>query len=71
MPCFSVATALTLLEWRDANRPLLQRLAREAPGTYNHSLVLGTMAEAACDAIGGDGLLAHGEKKRAAKVAAE
>lgn len=56
---FSVATALTLLEWRDANRPLLQRLAREAPGTYNHSLVLGTMAEAACDAIGGNGLLAH------------
>jgi len=56
---FSVATALTLLEWRDANRPLLQRLAREAPGTYNHSLVLGTMAEAACEVIGADGLLAH------------
>lgn len=47
------------MEWRDANRPLLQRLAREAPGTYNHSLVLGTMAEAACEAIGANGLLAH------------
>lgn len=56
---FRVATALTLLEYRDANRPLLQRLAREAPGTYNHSLVLGTMAEAACKAINADGLLAH------------
>ncbi len=56
---FKVATALTLLEYRDANRPLLQRLAREAPGTYNHSLVLGTMAEAACEAIGANGLLAH------------
>ncbi|MCB9849949.1 MAG: HDIG domain-containing protein [Phycisphaerales bacterium] len=56
---FRVATALTLLEYRDANRPLLQSLAREAPGTYNHSLVLGTMAEAACKAIGADGLLAH------------
>jgi putative nucleotidyltransferase with HDIG domain len=56
---FRVATALTLLEYRDANRPLLQRLAHEAPGTYNHSLVLGTMAESACKAIGADGLLAH------------
>jgi hypothetical protein len=56
---FRVATALTLLEYRDANRPLLQRLAREAPGTYNHALVLGTMSEAACKAIGADGLLAH------------
>ena len=56
---FGVATSLTLLEYRAANRPLLQRLAREAPGTYNHSLVLGTMCEAACEAIGADGLLAH------------
>jgi len=56
---FRVATALTLLEYRDANRPLLQRLAREAPGTFNHSLVLGTIAEKACEAIGADGLLAH------------
>ncbi len=56
---FKIATALTLLEWRDPTRPLLQRLAREAPGTYNHSLVLGTMAEAACEAIGANGLLAQ------------
>jgi putative nucleotidyltransferase with HDIG domain len=56
---FKVATALTLLEYRDVNKPLVQRLAREAPGTYNHSLVLGTMAEAACEAIGANGLLAH------------
>ncbi len=56
---FRVATALTLLEYRDANRILLQRLAREAPGTYNHSLVLGTMAEAACSQIDANGLLAH------------
>ena len=56
---FRVATSLTLLEYRDANRLLLQRLAREAPGTYNHSLVLGTMAEAACNQIDANGLLAH------------
>jgi len=56
---FRNATALTLLEWRDPTRKLLQLLAREAPGTYNHSLVLGTMAEAACERIGANGLLAQ------------
>ena len=54
---FRIATSLTLLEWSSADKPLLQRLAREAPGTYNHSLVLGTMAEAACETIGVNGLL--------------
>ncbi len=56
---FGVATSLTLLEWRDPTRPLLQLLARECPGTYNHSLVLGTLAEAACERIGANGLLAQ------------
>lgn len=56
---FRVATSLTLLEYRDANRPLLRRLAHEAPGTFNHSLVIGNIAESACNAIGADGLLAH------------
>ncbi len=56
---FGVATSLTLLEWCDASRPLLRRLAQEAPGTYNHSLMLGTLAEAAADAIGANGLLAR------------
>jgi len=54
---FRIATSMTLLEWCDANRPLLKRLAQEAPGTYNHSLVIGSMAEAAADAIGANGLL--------------
>jgi len=56
---FRIATSLTLLEWRDPTRPLLQLLARETPGTYNHSLVLGTLAEAACERIGANGLLAQ------------
>ncbi len=56
---FGVATSLTLLEWRDPTKPLLHLLAREAPGTYNHSLVLGTLAEAACERIGANGLLAQ------------
>ena len=56
---FGIVTSLTLLEWRDPTRPLLQRLAQEAPGTYAHSLTLGTLADAACRAIGADGLLAQ------------
>lgn len=54
---FRVATSMTLLEWCDANRPLLKRLAMEAPGTYNHSLQIGTIAEMAAEAIGANGLL--------------
>jgi len=56
---FHVATSLTLLEWCDASRPLLKRLAMEAPGTYNHSLQLGALCEAAAEAIGAGGLLAR------------
>ncbi|MCJ7542992.1 MAG: HDIG domain-containing protein, partial [Phycisphaerae bacterium] len=56
---FGVATSLTLLEWCDASQPLLKRLATEAPGTYNHSLQLGTMCEAAAESIGARGLLAR------------
>lgn len=56
---FGVATSMTLLEWCDANKPLLKRLALEAPGTYNHSLLLGVMCEAAAETIGANGLLAR------------
>ncbi|HUS91493.1 MAG TPA: HDIG domain-containing protein [Phycisphaerae bacterium] len=54
-----VATSLTLLEWCDASRPLLRRLAMEAPGTYNHSLQLGAMCESAAEAVKAGGLLAR------------
>ncbi|MEE9405278.1 MAG: HDIG domain-containing metalloprotein [Algisphaera sp.] len=56
-PVFRVTTAMTLRELNDASHPLLQRLAQEAPGTYQHSLRIADMAEAAADAIGADGLL--------------
>jgi putative nucleotidyltransferase with HDIG domain len=56
---FHIATSMTLLEWCDASRPLLKRLAMECPGTYNHSLQLGTMGEAAAEAVGARGLLAR------------
>lgn len=54
---FQVTTAMTLKELNDASHPLLQRLAQEAPGTYQHSLRIADMAEAAADSIGADGLL--------------
>ncbi len=56
---FRFSTGMTLLEWCDASKPLLRLLAAEAPGTYNHSIMVGALAEAACDAIGANGLLAR------------
>lgn len=54
---FKVTTQLTLKELNDASLPLLRRLAQEAPGTYQHSLRIADMAEAAATAIGSDALL--------------
>ena len=54
---FKVTTAMTLKDLNDASRPLLQRLAQEASGTYQHSLRIADMAESAAEAIGADGLL--------------
>jgi putative nucleotidyltransferase with HDIG domain len=56
---FGVTTHLTLLELSDPNKPLLKRLAMEAPGTYAHSIVVGNLAEAAAEAIGADPLYAR------------
>jgi len=54
-----ITTDLTLLELSDPTRPLLRRLAIEAPGTYAHSIAMANLCEAACSAIGADGLLAR------------
>lgn len=54
---FRVTTAMTLKDLNDASHPLLRRLAQEAPGTYQHSLRIADMAEAAADTIGADALL--------------
>ncbi len=56
---FSVVTDIRLLELSNQNLPLLRNLALEAPGTYQHSLMLGHLAEAAAEAIGADSLLAR------------
>ncbi len=54
---FRIATSMTLLDYSDANQPLLKRLAMEAPGTYSHSLLIGSIAETAAESIGRNGLL--------------
>jgi len=48
---------IRLLELSNLNNPLLRKLAVQAPGTYNHSVIVGTLAEAAAQAVGGNSLL--------------
>jgi putative nucleotidyltransferase with HDIG domain len=54
-----ITTDVTLLELSDPTHPLLRRLATETPGTYAHSIVMANLCEAACNAIGANGLLAR------------
>ena len=54
-----ITTDVTLLELSDPTHPLLRRLATEAPGTYAHSVAMANLCEAACAAIGANGLLAR------------
>lgn len=53
---FKIMTEVTLMEYMDPNNDLLRRLSIEAPGTYQHSIVVGNLAEAAALAIGANGL---------------
>ena len=54
---FGVLTDLSLLEFGDVAHPLLQELVRRAPSTYNHSITVGSIAEAAAESIHARGLL--------------
>ncbi len=54
---FDVTTDLTLLELSDTNRPLLKEMGLRSPGTFNHSLQVANLAEAAAAAIGANALL--------------
>ncbi|OGW96427.1 MAG: hypothetical protein A2Z81_00170 [Omnitrophica WOR_2 bacterium GWA2_45_18] len=56
---FGVLTNFSLLELSDFNQPLLKRMVLEAPGSYQHSLVVSNLSEAAADAIGANALLAR------------
>jgi putative nucleotidyltransferase with HDIG domain len=56
---FHVTTGMTLIELRDPKQPLLRQLQQLAPGTYNHSLTVASIAEAAADSIKADSLLTY------------
>jgi putative nucleotidyltransferase with HDIG domain len=56
---FNLNTPLRLLELANPAQPLLKKLLQVAPGTYNHSILMGNLAEAAAESIGADPLLAR------------
>jgi len=56
---FNITTDLTLLELTDLNRPLLKELSKNAPGTFSHSISMGTLAETTAEAIGANPILAR------------
>ena len=55
---FNYTTDIKLLELANLDQPILRRLMIEAPGTYHHSVVVGSMVEAAASRIGANPLLA-------------
>jgi putative nucleotidyltransferase with HDIG domain len=56
---FEITTSIKLLELSNLNLPLLKQLAERAPGSYHHSIMVGLLAEAGAEAVGGDALFAR------------
>jgi putative nucleotidyltransferase with HDIG domain len=56
---FDYTTNIKLLEIADLNQPLLKDLSIKAPGTYQHSIMVGNLVDAGADAIGANSLLAR------------
>lgn len=54
---FSITSSVRLLEMSHPSNPILRRLLTEAPGTYHHSILIGNLAEAAAEEVGGEPLL--------------
>ncbi len=54
-----ITTDLWLMELNNPNEPILRRMMAEAPGTYQSSLMVAALAEAAAEAIGANALLVH------------
>ncbi len=54
---FGIVTGISLLELGDVTHPLLQELVRRAPGTHNHSITVGAIAQSAAERIGANALL--------------
>ena len=58
-PVLGITTDIKLVELSNTNLPLLRRLAFEAPGTFQHSLMVANLAKEGCEAIGADAVLAY------------
>jgi putative nucleotidyltransferase with HDIG domain len=56
---FAITTRVRWLELADLNHPLLKRMTLEAPGTFQHSLAVANLAEAACESIGANATMAR------------
>ncbi|MEZ4553406.1 MAG: HD family phosphohydrolase [Dehalococcoidia bacterium] len=54
---FGIITRVELMELTQLSHPLLRRLQDEAPGTFQHSILVGNLAERAAERIGADPLL--------------
>jgi len=55
---FGFKTDITLLELANLDQPILKKLMIDAPGTYHHSIIVGSLVEAAAAEIGANPLLA-------------
>ena len=56
---FGILSTMKLIELSNPNHPLLRKILMETPGTYHHSVMVANLADAACEAIGANGLLAR------------
>ncbi|GAH78521.1 unnamed protein product, partial [marine sediment metagenome] len=54
---FGITTDIKLLELGNLNLPLLNRLSIEAPGTYHHTIMVASLAEAGAETVGANPLL--------------
>ena len=55
----NTASVFRLMDLSDLNSPIMKRMLITAPGTYNHSMMVATLAESACNEIGANALLAR------------
>ncbi|HSI68209.1 MAG TPA: HDIG domain-containing protein [Planococcus sp. (in: firmicutes)] len=56
---FGLLSTMRLIELSNPNHPLLKKILTETPGTYHHSVMVANLADASCEAIGANGLLAR------------
>jgi len=55
----NTSTSFRLMEFSDLNSPIMKRMLLGVSGTYNHSIMVATLAESACREIGANSLLAR------------